>query len=106
MSRFNVSILNLSHKKIINKQSIKSFQKIQSLQSKIIRKIANAPYYLSNVSLHNDLKVPFVRDLVTARYNKFHSSLSHHSNPLVQSLSSITLSQNPWRFSPRDDRVQ
>jgi hypothetical protein len=87
-----------------------NLQKIQSLQSKIIRKIANAPYYVSNITLHNDLKVPFVRDLVTTRYNKFHSSLSHHINPLVQSLSSITLPQNPRRRLrrcwPRDHIVQ
>jgi hypothetical protein len=87
-----------------------NLQKIQSLQSKIIHKIANAPYYVSNITLHNDLKVPFVRDLVTTRYNKFHSSLSHHINALVQSLSSITLPQNPRyrlrRCWPRDHIVQ
>jgi hypothetical protein len=60
-----------------------NLQIFKSLQSKIIHKIANAPYYVSNITLHNDLKVPFFQDLVTTRYNKFHSSLSLHTNPLV-----------------------
>jgi hypothetical protein len=66
--------------------------------SEIIRKTANAPYYVSNITLHNDLEVPFVRDLVTTRYNKFNSSLSHHTNP-IPSLAPSTLPQNPCRRS-------
>jgi hypothetical protein len=81
-------------------------RRIQSLQSKILRKIVNAPFYVSNLTLHNDLKVPFVRDLASSRYQKFHSTLHLHPNPLVQSLSSLTLPLNPprrlRRHWPRD----
>jgi hypothetical protein len=72
-----------------------NLRRIQSLQSKILRKIVDAPFYVSNLTLHKDLKVPFVIDLASSRYQKFHSTLHLHPNPLVQSLSSLTLPLNP-----------
>jgi hypothetical protein len=35
-------------------------QIIQRLQSKILRLITNAPWYVSNFTLHNDLHIPFL----------------------------------------------
>jgi len=72
-------------------------QKIQSIQSRILRTITNSPYYVSNQTLHNDLKIPFVKTLASTRYKIFHSRLPSHSNPLIQSLSSLTLPNNPTR---------
>jgi hypothetical protein len=87
-----------------------NLDRIQSLQSKILRKIVDAPFYVTNLSIHNDLKVPFVHDLVRSRYKKFHQSTIHHPNPLVLSLSSNTLPLNPTRRLnrcwPRDLLVQ
>jgi hypothetical protein len=109
----NRSHLTLSHKLLIYNTILKptwtyglelwgstkpsNLSRIQSLQSKILRKIANAPYYVSNLTLHNDLHVPFVKDLSKTRYNKFHSFLRSHPNTLVQQLSSRTLPDNPIR---------
>jgi hypothetical protein len=61
-----------------------NFNRIQSLQSKILRKIVDAPFYVTNLTIHNDLKVPFVHDLVGSRYEKFHESAIHHPNPVVR----------------------
>ena len=61
-----------------------NLNRIQSLQSKILRKIVDAPYYVSNLIIHKYLKIPFVYDLVRSRYKKFHPSIAHHPNPLVQ----------------------
>jgi hypothetical protein len=36
--------------------------RIQTLQSIILRKITNAPFYVTNQTLHNDLNIPFIRD--------------------------------------------
>jgi Reverse transcriptase (RNA-dependent DNA polymerase)/Endonuclease-reverse transcriptase len=87
-----------------------NLNRIQSLQSKILRKIVDAPFYVTNLTIHNDLKVPFVHDLVRSRYKKFHESTIHHPNPLVLSLSSNTLPLNPTRRLrrcwPRDLLVQ
>jgi len=74
-----------------------NIKKIQSVQSQILRAIVNAPWYISNDTLHNDLNIPYVADLARTKYQSFHSKLSSHPNPLVQSLSSMTLPQNPPR---------
>jgi hypothetical protein len=73
----------------------------QSLQSKIIRKIASAPFYVRNRLLNKDLNVPFVSDLATSRYKSFHSSILNFDNPLVQALTSANLPQSPPHWSDR-----
>jgi hypothetical protein len=69
-----------------------NMKRIQSLQSKIIRKIASAPLFV-----HKDLNVPFVSDLATSRYKSFHSLILNYDNPWVQALTSANLPQNPPR---------
>ena len=71
--------------------------RIQILQSRILRKITDAPFYVSNLSLHLDLQIPFVKDLAKSRYSLFKSTFSSHPNPLVRSLGSSTLPDNPRR---------
>ena len=46
--------------------------KIQSLQSKILRKITHAPFYVSNQTIHSDLKVPFILDYAIDTHKKSH----------------------------------
>ena len=75
-------------------------QTIEALQSKMHHP-SNAPFYVSNLTLHSDLKVPFVSDLASSLYQKFHSTLHLHPNPLVQSLSPLTLPLNPPRRQRR-----
>ncbi|WP_373424456.1 RNA-directed DNA polymerase [Pantoea sp. Taur] len=74
-----------------------NIKRIQSFQSKVLRTIVNAPYYVSNKTLHNDLNIPFVLDLIPSKFSKFHLNLSNHPNPLAQSLSTITHPYNPPR---------
>ncbi|CAH1406133.1 unnamed protein product [Nezara viridula] len=54
--------------------------RIQSLQSKILRKILNAPYFVTNKIIHKDLNVPYVSDLAQSRYLSFHNKLQNHPN--------------------------
>jgi hypothetical protein len=37
---------------------------LQSFQSKTLRKLANAPWYISNMTLHNDLRIPYVTEVI------------------------------------------
>ena len=80
--------------------------RIQSLQSKILRKILNAPYFVTNKLIHTDLNVPYVADLAQTRYLSLHSKLRNHSNPLVSRLASHSIPDNPprclKRIWPRD----
>ncbi|MXP61690.1 reverse transcriptase family protein [Pantoea sp. Taur] len=74
-----------------------NIKRIQSFQSKVLRTIVNAPYYVTNRTLHNDLNIPFVLDLIPLKFSKFHQNLSDHPNPLAQSLSSLNHPYNPPR---------
>jgi hypothetical protein len=38
--------------------------KMQWSQSKILRMIINVPWYVTNQTLHDDLKVPFIKDVI------------------------------------------
>ena len=72
--------------------------RLQSLQSNI-RKITDAPFYISNLTLHTDLHVPFLKDLAWTKYINFNRKLINHPNPFVHQLSSHTIPGNPpWRF--------
>uniref|UniRef100_T1IA94 SAM domain-containing protein n=1 Tax=Rhodnius prolixus TaxID=13249 RepID=T1IA94_RHOPR len=54
-----------------------------NLQTKLLRQIAS--FYVTNVTLHNDLNIPFLHQLAKKKYQKFHTALSTCSNPLVLS---------------------
>ena len=55
--------------------------RLQMCQSRIHRLIVNAPFYVSNHTLHNDQKIQFVADLPRFRYPTFHASLYSRLNP-------------------------
>jgi hypothetical protein len=49
--------------------------------------ITNAPWYVTNQTLHDDLKVPFIKDVIQEKSIKnHHDKLGNHSNPIVQPL--------------------
>uniref|UniRef100_A0A170VBI3 Reverse transcriptase n=1 Tax=Triatoma infestans TaxID=30076 RepID=A0A170VBI3_TRIIF len=55
-----------------------NINRLQTLQSKILRRIVNAPFYVSNLTIHKDLKIPFISELTKTRYNKFTTKLNQH----------------------------
>jgi hypothetical protein len=59
---------------------------MQRTQSKILRAIANAPWYVTNHTLHSDLKLPYVRDVIHEIIGKHHTNLEGHPNPLLEPL--------------------
>lgn len=48
--------------------------------------IADAPWSVSNQTLHEDLRILFVQDVITEHSAKHHEGLELHSNPLLQPL--------------------
>jgi hypothetical protein len=48
-------------------------------QSKTLRKLANAPWYISNITLHNDLRIPYVTE-VKRTYAKNHKNRTAQNN--------------------------
>ena len=68
---------------------------MQRSQSKILIAIANAPWYVTNHTLHTDFNIPYVSDIIHERINKNHNKLEAHPNlqtePLLQPLNTRRL---------------
>jgi hypothetical protein len=52
---------------------------LQTFQSKTLRKLANTPWYISNVTLHNDLRIPYVTEVIRT-YAKNHKKRTAQNN--------------------------
>jgi hypothetical protein len=48
--------------------------------------ITNAPWYVSNQTIHVDLNVPFIKDVIQEKSIKHHDKLGHRSNAILQPL--------------------
>jgi hypothetical protein len=48
--------------------------------------ITNAPWYVTNQTLHDDLNVPFIKDIIQERSLKHYDKLGDHSNTILQPL--------------------
>jgi hypothetical protein len=56
---------------------------IQRFESKVLRLITNAPWYVSNLTLHYDLQIPFVIEEIQRLSTLYHESVLRHNNRLV-----------------------
>jgi hypothetical protein len=59
---------------------------IQRYQSTLLRSITNAPWYVTNQTLLQDLRIPPVRTVFRERSAAHHKTLSSHPNPLMDPL--------------------
>jgi hypothetical protein len=59
---------------------------IQRSQSKILRTTANAPWLVSIHTLHTDLNIPYVSEVINERINRHLNKLESHPNALVETL--------------------
>jgi hypothetical protein len=48
--------------------------------------ITNAPWYISKLALHNDLKIPFVQEAIALYANKYKKRTLDHNNQLISNL--------------------
>jgi hypothetical protein len=58
-------------------------QIIQRLQSKLLRSMTGAPWNVSNLTLHTDLRIPFVTEEIQRLYRLYHHQLANHPNDLI-----------------------
>ena len=72
-----------------------NLNKIQTFQNLALRKLLNAPPYVSNHTIHTDLKIPLVHEEAKLYYKRFHLHLLSHPNPLVRNLSTPTIPGKP-----------
>jgi len=59
---------------------------LQRFQNKILRIIVDAPWYVTNDTLHQDLNVPYVRDKIKKHSQRYADRMKEHSNILMKSL--------------------
>jgi len=50
------------------------------------RALANSPRYVTNRTLHTDLNIPYVRDVIHKIINKHHKKLEAQPHPLLEPL--------------------
>jgi len=74
-----------------------NLSKIQTFQNLALRKLLNAPHYVSNHTIHSDLKMSLVHDEEKMYYKRFHLRLLSNPNPLARNLSTPTIPGNPLR---------
>jgi hypothetical protein len=55
-------------------------------QSKILRTITNAPWYVTDHTLHTDLNIPYVSEVINEKTDKHINKLESHPNPLVETI--------------------
>jgi hypothetical protein len=48
--------------------------------------ILDAPWYVSNETLHTDLGISHVQDVIQQKSNKHHNKIDIHENPLLKEL--------------------
>jgi hypothetical protein len=60
---------------------------IQRLQSNVLRTITNAPWYVSNFMLHNDLRSPFITEEIKRYSTIYYNRLIGHENSYETELS-------------------
>jgi hypothetical protein len=60
---------------------------LQRFQSNVLRSLTNAPWYVSNLTLHNDLQIPFATEEIKKYSTIYHSRLIRHENNQVTELS-------------------
>jgi len=74
-----------------------NIDKIQTFQSITLRIITDAPFYVSNHTLHTNLRVNTVDATAKLLYKLFRSRLTNHPNPLISALNSDSIPGNPPR---------
>jgi len=61
--------------------SISNVAVIQRLQSEILRTVANAPWYISNHTLHTDFNIPYESEVINERIDKYFNKLASPPQP-------------------------
>lgn len=72
---------------------------MQIAQSRLVRKILNAPLNIKNFALHrNNLKIPIVEKTVPYFYKKFYLKLGVQENPFIHNITvTLLYCEAPYR---------
>lgn len=84
-------------------------RRIQTLQNRILRICTDAPWYVRNTTLHNDLQIPEVSTVLTTNYTRLHNSFIHHPSVLLNQIplqNQVTRNQRRLKRKRHADSLQ
>jgi hypothetical protein len=59
---------------------------LQTFRSEMLRQLVNAPWYVSNATLHNDLSIPYVTEGIRAYAEEHNNRTTQSNNQLIRDL--------------------
>ena len=59
---------------------------METFQSKVMRAISNAPWFISNKDIYSDLDLPSVSETIAMCRERYVKRLEDHTNPLAINL--------------------
>jgi hypothetical protein len=72
------------------------------VQSKVLRLIVDAPWYVSNSIIRNDLQILRVKEEISRFSSHYNVSISVHLNELIASLTEQPIQRRLRRYWPHD----
>jgi hypothetical protein len=82
--------------------SISNTERIQRFQSKVLRIIVNAPWFVPNWVIQQDLQISSVKEEIKNFSEKYHLRLGAHPNQLATDLLKSQCVKRLKRFNPSD----
>jgi hypothetical protein len=75
---------------------------LERFQSKVLRLIVDAPWYVSNFVIHNDLKIPTVKEEISRFSSHYNVRISVHPIELIASLTEPPIHRRLRLYWPHD----
>jgi hypothetical protein len=75
---------------------------LERFQSKVLRLIVDAPWYVSNSVFRNDLQIPTVNEEISRFSSHYNARISVHPNELIASLTELPIQRLLRRYWPHD----
>jgi hypothetical protein len=75
---------------------------LEHFQSKVLRLIVDAPWYVSNSVIRNDLQIPTVKEEISRFSSHYNVRITVHPNELIASLTEPPIQRRLRRYWPHD----
>jgi hypothetical protein len=79
-----------------------NIESLERFQSKVLRLIVDAPWYVSNSAIRNDLQVPTVKEEISRFSFHYNVRISVHPNEIIASLTEPPIHKRLRRYWPND----
>ena len=67
-----------------------NMETLQRFQWKTLRFLIDVPWYVTNETIHRELKIPTVKEEISKFSNRYNIRINNHQNPLVTQLLDTT----------------